>query len=287
MHFPKYWAKGSQTGTTPDGQSRHFQCWRWSDESEAIAATSAQEAARRIAENAAKGEFPPNFYGYTDRPLREQTIREIKTQMGVFSGVLTRNSYGCIVLNTERVMFVDIDIPNLEHASAAQPGFFSRLFGARSREELLEPALKRAQVFAYSNSAWGWRAYETRAGLRLVATHQLFNPLNEETKRVFDEMNADPLYCKLCELQKSFRARLTPKPWRCDLPNPPVRWPYETPEIEEQFNNWEANYLSAAGGFATCRFLRIIGNDVIHPEIQGIVNVHDELTGAESGLPLA
>jgi hypothetical protein len=287
MHFPKFWAKGSRQGTDSEGRPRRFECWRWSDDSEAIATASADEAARRLVEKAATGEFPPDFYGYTDRPLREESIREIRTQRGDLSGVITRNSYGCLVLNTERVMFVDIDIPGLEHARRDRPGFFARLFGAKSRDELIEPIIKRAQVFAYSNSSWGWRAYETRAGVRLLATHRLFDAADSTTARVFAEMDADPLYCKLCEVQKSFRARLTPKPWRCDLANPPVRWPYESPEIEEQFNNWEANYLSAAGEHATCRFLRIIGNDAVHPEVQSVIGIHDELSNAEVEMNLA
>lgn len=287
MHFPQFWAKGSHAGTDAEGQPRRFECWRWSDDSEAAAIATAQEAATRLADNAAKGDFPPDFYGYPDRPLREECIREIQTPRGTLAGILSRNSHGCLVLNTERVMFVDIDIPGLEDADDASPGFFSRLFGAKSRDQLIAPVLKRAQMFAYTNSAWGWRAYETRAGIRLMATHQLFDPTDAETKRVFEEMGADPLYGKLCEMQKSFRARLTPKPWRCDLPNPPVRWPYESPEIEQQFNNWEANYLNVAGEYSTCNFLRIIGNDVIHPEIQTVIGIHDELSNSEAELYLA
>ena len=55
-----------------------------------------------------RGGFPVR-YEYSDRPLREETIQEIRNGDGI-SAVFTRNSYGAIVLNTNRVMFVNVDV---------------------------------------------------------------------------------------------------------------------------------------------------------------------------------
>ncbi len=286
MNFPKFWARGIAPGTNAPGQPPVFSCWRWSDESQEAAHAAAVEAAKNLAEKSAQGQKLPSGYGYADRPFREEVIREMTNRNGERSAVLTRNAYGCLVLNTARAMFVDVDIPGLEYGPE-NPGFFSRLFGQKSHEALVEPFLRKAQVWAYSQSGWGWRIYRTRAGLRLLATHTVFEPDSPATMETFDEMGTDPLYRKLCEVQNCFRARLTPKPWRCGLHKPPVRWPFESAEIESRFQQWEGSYLSAAGQYATCRLVRRIGKDFVHHEIQPIVELHDQLTGAESDLPLA
>ena len=49
--------------------------------------------------------------GYYDRPPREEIVREIAGASGQTDAMLTRNSYSALVLNTPRLMFIDIDIP--------------------------------------------------------------------------------------------------------------------------------------------------------------------------------
>ncbi len=286
MNFPKFWARGFAPGNNIPDESSKFSCWRWSDESPEAAQAAAVEAAKKMAAKAARGEPLPSGYGYSDRPLREEIIRELTNRNGERSAVLTRNAYGCLVLNTARAMFVDVDIPGLEHARES-PGFFGRLFGQKSQDSLVEPFLKKAQAWAYSQSGWGWRIYRTCAGLRLLATHNVFEPDAGNTMETFDEMGTDPLYRKLCEAQNCFRARLTPKPWRCGLHKPPVRWPFENEAVESRFQQWESSYLGAAGQFATCRLIKRIGTDVVHHEIQAIIELHDQVSCADSDLPLA
>jgi hypothetical protein len=103
MNFPQFWARG---------HSRGFICWRWSSQSIAEAQTLANQAAQQLADRFQAGDFPPKQGGYyPDRPFREQVTQQIKNEAGEISVVVTRNSYGCLVLNTARVMFVDIDLP--------------------------------------------------------------------------------------------------------------------------------------------------------------------------------
>ena len=76
---------------------------------------------------------------------------------------------------------------------------------------------------------------------------------------------ADPLYRQLCKAQKCYRARLTPKPWRCGVRHKPERWPFLDARAEKHFQKWQAQYESFAAGWATCEFVRKIGNGDVHP----------------------
>src|SRR5205814_5995494 len=62
---------------------------------------------------------------YPDRPFREQVLQQMKTSSGDVAAVVTRNSYGCLVLNTSQIMFVDVDLPEPK----VPRGLFSRLLG--------------------------------------------------------------------------------------------------------------------------------------------------------------
>jgi hypothetical protein len=59
---------------------------------------------------------------YPNRPGRELVLEEIKNAAGELLAVVTRNSYGCRVLNTARVMFVDVDLAARRPASRSGRG---------------------------------------------------------------------------------------------------------------------------------------------------------------------
>jgi hypothetical protein len=278
MDFPQYWAKGKSGG---------FHCWRWSSQSIAEAQALANEAAQNLAGRFSIGDHPPQHGGYyPNRPMREQVLQEIKDHAGEISAVVTRNSYGCQVLNTARVMFVDIDLEEPRPPA----GFFQRLFGNPRRapsEHLENEAIARIEGWTRGNPGWGWRIYRTRAGLRLMATHGLVEAASDIADGVFEALGTDPLYRKLCQTQRCFRARLTPKPWRCGIRSKPGRWPWLDARAEKRFQKWEAQYQSFAFNWATCEFLRRAGNPMVHPEVQAILKFHDGPTRVESKLPLA
>jgi hypothetical protein len=48
-----------------------------------------------------------------------------------------------------------------------------------------------------------------------------------------------------------------------------------------------ARYQAVSAPWTTCEFLRATGNPVVHPEVQVLLNCHDEQTRAGSKLPLA
>lgn len=234
------------------------------------------------------GDIPRSTHGgyYPNRPFREQVLQEFKSDAGETSAVITRNLYGCKVLNTARVMFVDIDLPEPKKSG----GFFKKLLGRPEIAPMSNPqseALMRIENWTRANSEWGWRIYRTRSGLRLLATQGLVDANSDIANCVFESLGADPLYRKLCNSQKCFRARLTPKPWRCGLRDKPERWPWLDAKREKRFQNWEVKYQNCSADWATCEFLRHVGNPTIHPEVQTILKIHDDPTRADSKLQLA
>ena len=278
MYFPKFWAREELEGQIS---------WRWSDRSLAEAQALAKKAAQRVADRIRHGDFPQRQKGYyPGRPFREPVLREIRNAGGELVAVVTRNSYGSLVLNTARVMFVDVDLPEPKPAT----GFFKRLFGKaelKPKDEDHSNAIAKAEAWARNHPDWGWRIYRTRAGLRLLVTHALFDPESAVSDGVFDALGADPLYRQLCKAQKCFRARLTPKPWRCGIYDKPERWPWLTPRAEKRFHKWDSIYQNTSRNWVTCELLRTIGRREIHPDVRIIIDLHDEATRVESKLPLA
>ena len=278
MNFPKFWARG---------QNGDFICWRWSSTTFEEAQALANEAARLLAERFRAGQRPSKKGGYyPDRPFREQVLREMKSAAGDIAAVVTRNSYGCLVLNTSQVMFVDIDLPEPK----VSRGFFSSLFG---KPDLTPPrdvqgdVIRNVENWSQAHPEWGWRVYRTRAGLRLMATHGLVDANSPLAIEVFGTFGADPLYQKLCQSQKCYRARLTPKPWRCGVNRKPDRWPWLEPKAEKRFQNWETEYNARSSSWSTCELVRQIGNREVHSEIAPILSYHDTTTRIGTGLQLA
>jgi hypothetical protein len=276
MNFPKFWARG---------QSGGFFAWRWSDLSVEDARARAQETvARMAAQFKAQGRLDQG-YGYGERPLREPVLREMRDPSGELRSVVTRNAYGCQVLNAAKALFVDVDLPEEKPKGG---GLLGSLFGRRAApEDPAKGAMAKAAAWAQGHPGWNWRIYRTKAGLRLLATHALFDPADPVCEQVFQALDADPLYRKLCQSQKCFRARLTPKPWRCNFRVPPVSWPFEDAAAEHAFGNWSGKYQAVCGTRATCQLLDQ-GTGEVHAELREIVALHDEMTRAMSpGFDLA
>ncbi|MFZ5829694.1 MAG: hypothetical protein ACOY3P_06390, partial [Planctomycetota bacterium] len=265
-----------------------FSCWRASAVSEADAHQAALEAARRVARTLAEGRSP-QAYTYGSTTLREELIEEVHDADGNTIAVVTRNGYGALVLNAARVMFLDFDF---EPASPWEGigGFFRRLLGTKGpdgeaqREQRTREAFER---FLEERPAWSVRLYRTSAGLRAMVVHDVFDPAAESTEQCMQQAGCDPMYRKLCRLQASFRARLTPKPWRCGVSQPSVKYPFESDGERGAFERWQAKYLDAQRGFATCRLVATLGNGHAQPEAAALVPLHDRLTRCDSGLPLA
>lgn len=274
QRFPRYWAWGS---------SGSFECWRSSHISQEDAQRAAQARAAEM-ESIFKrdGRFEQKYF-YLDRPVREPLIEEID------GAVVSRNAYGCLIINSPQAMFVDIDFPAYQ-----KPGLLKQLFGAGGSADFdahmrvsQQQAMERVAQWTAHRSGWGWRAYRTFAGLRLLATHQTFDPESPQVAEVFEQLGADPLYGKLCRIQKCFRARLSPKPWRCGLNAPEVRWPWGSDVQARAFSVWQTKYQVKSAGYATCRLLGVVGSADVHPSLVRLLAHHDAATGVGIDRPLA
>jgi hypothetical protein len=148
-------------------------------------------------------------------------------------------------------------------------------------------ALDRLRRWVAAHPDWRVRVYRTSAGLRYLVTHDVFSPTSPDAQAAMNALGADPQYIKLCQVQKTFRARLSPKPWRIGVENPPVGFPFEGASEEAEMRAWEARYDAASRSRATCRFVEEMGSGAEHPDVAPLRALHDEHTRATSGLPLA
>ncbi|NLF08149.1 MAG: hypothetical protein GX594_09250 [Pirellulaceae bacterium] len=288
MKIPAYWSKATATETDRKGKECSFTCWRSSEISESDARESALAAAKRALQRFLAGGEPPGRYSYGETPLREEVVQRLNDGEGKPFAAVTRNSYGVLVLNTARAMFIDLDFP-LATVGESLKHVFVRLFNnsALSPEERrAQETLERLKSFVSARRGWSVRVYRTCAGLRCLVTHDLFDPASDETMDHLRSVGADPLYVRLCKAQECFRARLTPKPWRCRADRISVKWPRDADE-QKQFEAWLAGYDSRAAGYSTCHFLGASGGDAVHPEVAKLIELHDAFTKCGDKLSLA
>jgi len=132
--------------------------------------------------------------------------------------------------------------------------------------------------------------YETPAGFRVLALHDTFDPRGEPARQLLRALGSDPAYRQMCELQACFRARVSGKPWRMGItthmkPRPGV-WPVQEARRAER-EAWVAHYEQVARDFAACRFVEELGAGSVHPRCAAVQSIHDELSKAQSDLPIA
>jgi hypothetical protein len=151
-------------------------------------------------------------------------------------------------------------------------------------------AYRRLERFLADQPDWSVRVYKTPLGLRLLATHRLFDPLEQEVVKSFQRLEVDVLYARMCERQRCFRARVSAKPWRAGVtdhlqPRPGV-WPVQAERMRER-GAWVARYELAAKSFSACRYVQTLGSGRVHPTIKSVIELHDRLSGATTNLPIA
>lgn len=284
MKIPKYWAKCTLVVESPNGETFKLTSWQWSD----TGPEEAQErAAVRLNELVGKvmSETPLNSYGYGDRALREEIVQGYTNAAGQEHAVVTVNRYGALVLNTANVMFIDIDLDQSGPPFSLN-ALFKKLLGIRENTVQQDP-LQGIAGWSNRNPGVGMRVYRTAAGLRVLMTNALFAPSQNETRDLLREFKCDPLYIQLCRVQDCFRARLTPKPWRCGMKMPPAHYPFDDTEQLMQFRDWAQRYELASLPYSVCQLVQTFGPTRVHPDIQPILDVHDRLTGVHSPHPLA
>lgn len=328
MIVPEFWAEARLRERTK-GRQLTVRRWGWSNDSQAAAKEHAEERARdamtRIlaGEDLARRELKRAYNGAEGVPIREEVLERVGDV------VISRNAYGAHCLNTPNVLFADLDfgeppgfsvymagalvaialgalhLVEYENAGAAflvtvagivlLPGTFGFVFRRtlgrpkhfRARQEAA--ADRRVHEFLNTHPDWGLRVYATPAGLRVVATHRLFDPREPSVSELFERLATDPVYRRMCIRQNCFRARLTPKPWRIGIgehmrPRPGV-WPL-SPEKLAVRQQWTRRYEEKRQGYSACRFLYSLGQVTIDPEVGRVIRLHDDRCSAFSDRPM-
>ncbi len=204
MKIPLHWSKATTDISDRKGRPAYFlcTCWRSSDISPEDAHRSALAAATRAIQRF-KGDQPPVRYPYGDVPLREEVVQRFEDSQGELYAAVTRNSYGSLILNTARAMFIDIDFPPAPR-SGGLLSFLARLFGKATpppdpQQDPEETVKSRLVRFLDERRDWGLRLYRTAAGVRGLVTHDLLDPTADATLATLKAVGADPLYVRLCK----------------------------------------------------------------------------------------
>ena len=289
MKLARFWSRQTADATRRDGRRVRAAARGWSNDSLEAAAAMALETAKRIAGLLADGRTKLQRYQYGDRPIPEPVTKEFSDGAAP-RAVVTRNVYGALVLNTRDLMFVDIDSD--ESAALSRPSVLSAvmgLFGTKRHAEAPAAQSPVEDLVAQVAGTYGLslRLYKTAGGHRAIVTNAPQNANDDVSEALLRAFGADPLYMRLCRQQESFRARLTPKPWRMKMSEPPVAYPFQTPAEQNRFDRWAEVYASNSERFATCRFVRAIGAPDTAPGFQELIDFHDAQTKTDSDLPLA
>jgi hypothetical protein len=292
MKVARHWIRETVDALDVSGRRLAATAWGWSATNVEEARQRARESAQRIVEwlrGHGESNPPPVSaqYAYcTDRPPREEIVEELRDASGETAALITRNSYGSLVLNARDLMFVDVDAPPSPMASVRR--LLGSLFGKRNPEPTAEDeVLARVRRWCAAHRDVGVRLYRTAAGYRLAVVDRVMQANGPRARQMLEELGADPLYRRLCDVQECFRARLSPKPWRIGMGAPPGRFPFADAAAEERYRAWQREYEAAAPAYATCRLVESHGPTAVHEDLAPLVKLHDSLTGCQSELPLA
>lgn len=169
---------------------------------------------------------------------------------GVFQGITTTNSYQATVLNAERMLIVDVDI------IGKGEGGYDNVVSERQ-------AITALRVWQ-AEKGGDFRVYRTAGGLRYIETSKKWHPSSPTTKVLMTNLYADPKYSLLCRRQETFRARLTPKPWRYS------EWDIYVQDEQEAIDA------------AVCTLIEVVGEEEVDDCFKDLIKLHDRTTKAFS-----
>ncbi|MGB3685517.1 MAG: hypothetical protein WA991_06810 [Ornithinimicrobium sp.] len=292
--LPQYWVSDRAEARAPDGRSVWLSAWGWSRVSMTQAAEVAAERLRLTVDRFGRGTKAPRDEYYPRTALREPVLHQIHDG-DVLAAEVSRNRYGAEVLNTDAVLIADVDFPE---RSAAPPvdqrrSLLGKLFGRPAPEasapdtsEAERAALERVAAFAGQNDHFGTHVYRTFAGLRVIVTGSNALPTSPEAAEIMAALDTDPVYVTLCATHATYRARLTPKPWRVGRSALRLNWPYDNVHVEKAAQRWVADYEAKSAGHATCSHIASFGAEPSAIESR-VLELHDQRTLARVELPLA
>ncbi|OYO15547.1 hypothetical protein CGZ98_03830 [Enemella evansiae] len=283
--LPRFWAVREDIVRGPDARDQLIRMWGWSTDSLADATRVAGERVARLAETWRLGRRWDEYYPRI--PLREEVLGDLTTGDGTLVGVVTRIRYGAEVLNTDALLIADLDLP-ADTGWTFWRGLFGRGPDPAAVAAAEEPIRARVAALVARRPDWGIHLYRTAAGFRLLVTGSGAEPAGPVAAAVLAELGSDEVYARLCASHQTYRARLTPKPWRAEKKlGALVRWPPGDPKRERRYRDWIARYDRAAAAYATCRLEERRGPGPATEAEWLLLTTHDRVTRAESGLPLA
>ncbi|WP_352287910.1 hypothetical protein [Psychrobacter sp. GW64-MNA-CIBAN-0177] len=172
--------------------------------------------------------------------------------------------------------------------------------------------LIKKRIASHPNESF--RLYQTPAGFRIIATHDIVSPSNSVVEEWFEYFHADTNYVRLCQIQHCFRARLTAKPWRMnevednnlakDIPAKNFWFADDsnTDDTDSQHHKalaarqqWITDYDQYAKSYRACRYIEsITGREVANisastaqATIDEFIQWHDKACQVDKELPLA
>ncbi len=158
-----------------------------------------------------------------------------------------------------------------------------------------------------------FRLYQTPAGFRIIATHDVVSPSDNVVEDWFAYFHADTNYVRLCQVQQCFRARITAKPWRMsevennklakDIPAKDFWFDFEDTEVERSIEQrqdalkarkqWLADYDKYAKNYRACHYVEsmagkeVANNSKVQASIDDFVQWHDRACQVNKALPMA
>lgn len=157
-----------------------------------------------------------------------------------------------------------------------------------------------------------FRLYQTPAGFRIIATHDVVLPSDRLVAEWFAYFHADTNYVRLCQVQQCFRARLTAKPWRLsevennklakDIPAKDFWFGSDNTDVDNSIEQrqdelkarkqWIVDYDRFTQGYRACHYVEsFAGREASHQlqsvAIKALVDWHDRACRVDKALPMA
>jgi hypothetical protein len=166
---------------------------------------------------------------------------------------LTVNRYNALVLNTRNMLIADIDFGDRRLNRFAGAEDCDEVVANLAELHLLDEEHMEGSNFAFADQSY--IVYCTHSGCRVICI-SVCVPWDEKgwaAERFMRFLGTDPEYIQLCGIQKCYRARLTPKPWR---------------------SNGNCCHV--------CGFEGKHGGGDVHADLEEQLRLHDELTLREN-----
>ena len=194
---------------------------------------------------------PDQLSSYRDKEVEPIVDSDGLYQIDKEQAWLTVNHYNALVLNTRNMLIVDVDFGDHRLNRFAGAKDCDEVLATLAELHLLDDGIS-THDFCFAEQTY--LIYRTHSGCRVICTSACvpWQEMGWAAERFMRFLGGDPEYIQLCGIQKCYRARLTPKPWRCG----------------------EVTHV--------CSWQGTVGSKSTHPELEEQLCLHKELTLREN-----